>query len=343
MSGLENENGPIFVVGAPRSGTTLLQLILDSHPLVGMQGELHFFDQIKQLRKSWPSEVSAENLQEFYRGLDKLAAFQYLPEVSRHLGWTTEQLLHGGGGSLEDFFRCMVAAPARLAGKPWCGEKTPENIRYLAELVEIFPKAKIVHIHRDPRAVVASLMQVPWAPDSVFINALKWKIDMLYADEFRKEGGRLHELAYEELVTEPRACLQGVCDFIGVDFDERMLAFHRSAGDKLQGEAWKDGARQPVNASSREKWTSVLSRPESRLVEILAGSIMELRQPETKGVGLPSLLRCLVRDLDRYRDERHHKRKNESTGMIEGEESRLRARLVQALLQRTRKHQDVNQ
>ncbi len=338
MASLHVENGPIFVVGAPRSGTTLLQLILDAHPLVGMQGELHFFDQINQLRESWPSVICKENLQTFYRGLERLAAFQYLPELNRHLGWTTEQLLHAGGSSLEDFFRCMVAAPARLAGKPWWGEKTPENVRYLADLVEIFPNAKILHIHRDPRAVVASLMQVPWAPDSVLINALKWKIDMLYADEFLKAGGRLHELAYEELITDPRACLQRVCDFIGVDFDERMLAFHRSAGDRLQGEAWKDGTLQPVNASSREKWTTVLSRPESRLVEILAGSLTEMRPSKTEGVGLLSLLGCTVRDLGRYLGERRRRKEAGSAGVIEGEEGRLRARLVQALLQRSRKH-----
>jgi len=343
MADLQNGNGPIFVVGAPRSGTTLLQLILDSHPLVGMQGELHFFDQINQLRETWPSVVTAASLQEFYQGLDRLAAFQYLPELDRHLAWTTEQLLRAGGGRLEDFFRCMVAAPAKLAGKPWGGEKTPENIRYLAELVEIFPTAKILHIHRDPRAVVASLMQAPWAPDSVLINTLKWKIDMLYADEFLKAGGRLHELAYEELVTEPRSCLQGVCDFIGVDFEERMLAFHRSASDKLQGEAWKAGTLQPVNASSKVKWTAELSRPESRLVEILAGSLTALGQPETKGVGILSLVGCAVRDLSRYIGERHHKREAGSEGMIEGEEVRLRARLVQALLQRSRKHRALGQ
>ena len=155
--------GPIFVVGTPRSGTTLLGLLLNAHPDIAIMGELHFFDQILPIRKRVPSLVTNAELDNFSAHLRRTYAFQFLPYGEDLLSATLQRLKRDGERSYERFYQYAVDEFARRE-RAWIpGEKNPSNLRPIDHIMRIFPNAKIVHIVRDPRAVAASLSRMPWA------------------------------------------------------------------------------------------------------------------------------------------------------------------------------------
>lgn len=331
---------PIFVVGAPRSGTTLLQLILNAHPDVAIHGEIHFFDAILQLKAEIPAFEDQENLRSFFEQLGRANALRYIPGFEQRLMTVQKRLEQSASPSYELFFRLLMEVFAEESGAGRCGEKTPQNIRYLPELVEVFPRAKIVHIVRDPRDVVASLLTMPWAPDSVLLNSLKWKIDMLYMRDFLQTGGMVHEFHYEDLVAEPEPTLHALCHFIGIDWHPAMLEFNRSADTQIQDEPWKSGTRRELNASAVAGWKKKLGPSEARVIQIFSSPFLEHYGYTSEPGSMTELLSLPWRlgvDVARYLAHRRTAgaaEQNEDPGLIVGEESRLRAKMREAILRR---------
>jgi len=334
------DSEPIFVVGAPRSGTTLLQLILDSHPDIAMNGEVHFFDQVLQLRAQIPDLCAAGAVEHFFAQLPRIDAFQYLPNLASQLGEVRARLASDARPTYERFFLYMLEAPALAAGAKRCGEKTPENIRYLPDLTRILPTAKIVHIVRDPRDVVSSLLKMPWAPQGVVANALKWKIDMLFMRDFKRDGGRVHELRYEDLLEHPEATLHALCEFIGVSWTHQMLQFHSIAHGRIKDEPWKRGTSRQLNESARGRWRQDLSAGQVNVVEFVVRPFLEDYGYHPAGTAVRRRIALpydVGTDLWRYvrgRTAERSRRTREARDTIFGEERRLWSKLREALLTR---------
>jgi hypothetical protein len=270
---------PIFVVGSGRSGTTLLQLMLNAHPNVAVAGELHFFDQILELRKRVPDLATRQRIDQLIRLLPSLAGFRYLTNFEPVLADARARLIAADRPSYELLYRYLLEGFCKQRGARRCGEKTTANLRYLESLTRLFPNGKIIHIVRDPRAAVASRLKVPWASDDVVTNALKWKLEVscgrAFAEQRDLADGRFFELRYEEVVAEPERTLREVCDFIGEPYDGRMLDYHTSASAYVASEPWKSGTTKPVYTSSLDSWRSELSEPQIFLIELITGAEMD--------------------------------------------------------------------
>ena len=269
---------PIFVVGSGRSGTTLLQLMLNAHPAIAVAGELHFFDQILELRKRVPDLGTRAQIDELFKLLPSLAGFRYLADFEPVLAVSRDRMIAADRPSYELLYRSLLEGFCSQQGARRFGEKTTVNLRYLEPLVRLFPNARIIHIVRDPRAAVASRLKVPWASDDVVTNALKWKLEVscgrAFAEQRDLADGRFFEIRYEEVVAEPAAALRRVCDFVGEPYDGRMLDYHTSASAYVASEPWKSGTTKPVYASSLDSWRSDLSEPQVFLIELIAGAEM---------------------------------------------------------------------
>jgi hypothetical protein len=335
-----NDLRPIFVVGAPRSGTTLLQLILNAHPDVAIHGEIHFFDAVLQLKREIPDLARPGALDHFFRELGRINALRYIPDVAGRLETVRERMEEARAPAYELFFRLLIETFAEARHAARCGEKTPQNIRYLAELSAIFPRAKIVHIVRDPRDVVASHMRMPWAPDSLLLNALKWKIDMLYVAEFLQGGGTLHEMRYEDLVSEPEAALRSLCSFVEIPWDAQMLEFNRSADDQIRNEPWKSGTRRRLNADAISGWKEVWTPAQAHLVQTVCSPFLEKYGYAPEPVSLrdrASTPWLAGLDAARFLKGRIFGaayRTRHAENAIVGEDSRLRAKMAEALITR---------
>ena len=211
-------DAPIFIVGSPRSGTTLLRNMLNRHPAIAICLETQFRRLIYERRRSFGNLSDFGNrarLVKQYLSIDRVKSMQIdLPAL--------EDTLLREGVSYPAFLGSFLRFYAEANGKKRCGEKTPEHSVFAGTLCEWFPGAFIIHILRDPRDVVASLMRMPRKPKNVLANANTWVRCNLGA-----WGSRQHPryllVRYEELVAQPEGQLRRICAFIGEEYSPAML------------------------------------------------------------------------------------------------------------------------
>lgn len=331
---------PFFIVGAARSGTTLLQSLLNAHSRIAVLGELHFFDQICRLKSSLPAPIAPADLDDLRRGVMNCHAIQFIPDFERTLEGAIARLRDLCPATYAQFFAALLDAHRDVSGKPVVGEKTPTNIRYLPELVETFPGARIIHLLRDPRDSISSRIRYPYSSSSVIFNTLMWKIEMLYAIDFKSSAAaspeRYLEVRYEDLTQAPEAQARRICAFLGVSYEPSMVG-DRDASQVYRNEPWKDGVRGPVNPDSVSAWKRRLTDDQVALIERVAGSYIEFggyrRAAETGGL---SVLAEGIRDFGGYlpyklREAVTRPRRKGSEGEIQSDSSKLNAMLMRAV------------
>jgi Sulfotransferase family len=133
------------------------------------------------------------------------------------------------------------------------------------------PGAAILHILRDPRDSVASLQRMPWAPDSVVINARIWRACNLAA---RKSSHRPEylQVRYETLVAQPEKELARICAHLGEDYVPAMLASDHS---DLVVPPWTRRAHEPVTVARVGAWQEELTARDAALIEWVVGPHLE--------------------------------------------------------------------
>ncbi len=207
---------PVFVVGLPRSGTTLVASLLARHPEVRNRGELNWID-----------------------------------ALARHLGGTSERAVLAQAADLVRAQMRQDDAPARVYI-----DKNPMNFSHLALIAALFPDARVIRCRRDRRDTALSLwMQhfahadMAWAYDFADIAAVADDEARLVEAARTRFGGRLVDLDYERLVREPDASLTALFDFLELPpaaLDER------GGGAIATASVWQ--ARQAVYTRSIGRW-----------------------------------------------------------------------------------------
>jgi hypothetical protein len=266
---------PIFVVGAGRSGTTLLQLMLNAHPHIAIAGELGFFEGILLLRRKIPDLSTPERIDQLFALLPNLDRHKYLTDVEAIFPAAQARLKADSAPTYEKLYRYILEGYGEVRGARRFGEKTPGNIRHLDALVSVFPNCRVVHVVRDPRANVASRRKLPMLSKDVITNTIKWNIDMCYSQSFSEKHSRNYfEINYENLVSDPVATLQRICHFLNEEYDDHMLEYYRSSEEYIKDEPWKNGTQRPVYRSSIETWRRELSEGQIYLIEWIVGRQM---------------------------------------------------------------------
>jgi hypothetical protein len=266
---------PIFIVGAPRSGTTLLAAMLAAHSRLSCGPETHFFRFLSQTDasrlcepRSWPDDavkflfsytVLRKPVPEHY-GISEEQIYSYLreqpPTVSAILSAITE--LH------------MIET-----GKCRWVEKTPNHMAHVYGIRRYFPKSPIIRILRDPRDVALSIMKAPWewAPRS-FLEALMFWRD--YDDQsasFFESDDNCYSLYYEGLVNSPESELRQLCSFIGEEYEHDMLVTSKSVRNVVTDKdlSWHGNVSAPVDKTRIHVWKTEITQEQNRLAEALIG------------------------------------------------------------------------
>jgi hypothetical protein len=214
-----------FVVGVGRSGTTLLRLMLDAHPQLVIPPETHFL----------PELIDAARRRAGAEELARIAA------ASRHwgdLGITAadfEARLRLGGTRPDRAARAFYELYAERHDKPRWGDKTPGYVKRMAIIGRALPEARFVHLIRDGRDVALSRRRRGMGAERPMAEtAAKWRDRILAARrQARRLRGRYLELRYEDLVAEPEPILRRICEFIELPYEPAMLAYHRTARERL--------------------------------------------------------------------------------------------------------------
>lgn len=273
---------PFFVCGAPKSGTTWLQRILDAHPEVCCSGEGHFI-----------TRVSAP-----------IAAT--VTDYNRRLKWEAEQVYEGKPyygpvtqAEFDDMMRNFILTRLKARAGPgvrWVGDKTPNYTRDLDMLHQLFPAAKIIHIVRDPRDVAVSRMGhnrragrteafTPGAEEhrlTVESGVRLWVEAVTAVDAFAaKHPGLVHEVHYGDLHDDPMATVGRLFDFLGAATEPGLIdqvvaatSFEALAGRKRGEEDPSSFLRKGVVGD----WKARLDPQTAKLIVDSCGELMRLKR-----------------------------------------------------------------
>lgn len=247
---------PLFVLGCPRSGTTLLAEFL-APTAYGAPVETHF---ITKYARRLPGYGDLSVRAHFDRLVDDILGerpvMQWRLDVDRNALWAA----HGGRPYVELVDGICRRRAARLGKRSW-GDKTPHFILDLPRLAALFPESKYIYVVRDGRDVALSLLEKSWGPGNLYACAEYWKA--CNAESAALAGlrarGQLFEVAYEALLDDPRSIVARMYAFLDEPFPEDVL---RPLLDS-------------VRRGNCNKWMTRLTPAEVQLFERVAARTLE--------------------------------------------------------------------
>lgn len=258
---------PVFIVGAPRSGTSLLRVLLNRHPAFGLCDETYFFYYVYHRQNIFGD---LQNLQNRRVLIERYSETRRIRGLDVDLDALKQHLLEEAT-DYQNFFIALLKFFAQTKGKKRYGEKTPHHAFEAETLCRIYPQCRLIHLVRDPRDVVESLMRMPWGSPSIAANTRLW-VKSVKAAELCKDEENFLRVKYEMLVNNPEVELRRICKFLSEPFDEQMLA---AATEEKKGlHPWFQRAQKPVNTNRIEKWRDALTARQIAIVERIAGETM---------------------------------------------------------------------
>jgi hypothetical protein len=258
-----------MVVGSPRSGTTLVQRLACEISGVRMPPETHFFTEFVPgllARRTFPLDAAALS--------EEIGNYLAL-EGSRDLALVPQAVIDDLGGACERPFALFDALVRQLAGpaEVW-GEKTPDHLVWWRALARAAPWLRFVAVVRDPRAVVASTLSMPWDDPRVpawgdrtyLSHAARWAVlqDQVGAMHDTLGAERCLVLRYEDVVVDPGAARTALASFLGRPGVTELQV--PSEGMVLPWEPWKRHAFDPVGTDRVSAWRATLGERRSRHV-----------------------------------------------------------------------------
>ena len=278
----------VFIVGCPRSGTTLLQRIFDCHPQVAVTPETHWIP--RWYEKKIGKGITPEGLVR-KKLVRSLLAFPRFGELGIERAELEALRKPGGTISYAQFISRLFDLYGKKRGKQFVGDKTPGYARNLNTLHALWPAAKFVHLIRDGRDVCLSILSwqrakgwaageglarfSSWAESPLCAAALWWDWHVRLAREagLGFEGGVYMELRYEALVADPHGECRKLCTFLEIPYCEEMLQLYESraedghAGDEKH--PWRS-----ITAGLRD-WRTQMRSQDVELFEAAAGDLLD--------------------------------------------------------------------
>jgi hypothetical protein len=270
---------PVFVVGGPRSGTTLLSAMLAAHPAFDCGPETHFLSRWSRLAPSerqrildpadWPERATAYvcSLSLGKRPIHPMFGL----EREEVRAWMAVR-----PPSLATMLESLTAQRALRNGSPRWVEKTPRHLEVPELIVSTWPRARIVRIVRDPRDAAVSLTKVPFGTPSLLTNLSVLSRMNEAAAEFYRTSGLALTVRYEDLVTSPERELRRICDFIEVDYVRAMLEDRSGATSvAAEHEWWKGDATGPLDRSRSGRWAEEMPPAVQHYAALNLGPMLE--------------------------------------------------------------------
>ncbi|MEM8947292.1 MAG: sulfotransferase [Planctomycetota bacterium] len=258
-------DAPIFVVGSPRSGTHLLRFCLSQHPRIYICPETAFFFQVYGNRKLIPESTISENVEKLFNKLYRsgdptMREFDYLREelTARVANEVT---------TYSQFAETVLAAFAAAKGKERWGEKTPLHSLYLQQIFELFPSSRVLMLNRSPKNVIASYVKSSHLPNDFYKGAAEC---YLCYTAGRRFADKIHQVSYDDLTCQPEQTLRAICDYIGEEFDPRMLS-PGMVDSSYNNEAMKFSSDIGILPENPDKWKAVLTDHQAEFVDYLFG------------------------------------------------------------------------
>jgi hypothetical protein len=278
-----------FVVGARRSGASLVQAIFDSHPLMAVPPECDF---VVALAPDGRLPFSLRRFLETLYADERFRRWR-LPRAEVELSFTADP-----PQTYADAVRRVYTLWADRRGKPRYADKNPDHVLRITALDALFPEARIIHVIRDGRDVAASCLELGWVR-TIEQAALQWRRHV----EAGRRAGRLlpslryQEVRYEDLVGDPEATLRRLCQAVELPFHPAMLDHRRSASQVARPPAYPHHNRYVTRRlmPGLRDWRRDLPGEAVGRFELLAGPLLTELGYELQGQRLARGVRLQAR------------------------------------------------
>ncbi|MGH8870240.1 MAG: sulfotransferase family protein [Actinomycetes bacterium] len=267
---------PVFVGACPRSGTTLLRTMLNSHPGLAVPRETRFLLGAWERRAVFGDLRRSGNRRKVAHWIAerKDSGFKRLKVPADALANRLENAPPTIGSLLGACFEMY----AEGQGKKRWGDKRPIYAQHLDAVFAMFADAQFVNLVRDPRAAVASTRKLGWYDGDIVPAVDLWARSVRAAESWR---GRLavdqfHQVRYEDLVADPRGVLEGIATFAGLDPEgvSSMLSFYENS-DLPPSKKYHPLVSSPVTTATTRAWQEQLGPDEVAFVEHALGPTMQ--------------------------------------------------------------------
>lgn len=276
---------PVFIIGAPRSGTTLTAKILGAHPSIYIAGEGYFFDDIYSMRKESGELSNPDSLDQIYRRLMTMYGRYNMPQDQERVNSLRENVLSISAfkecKSYKDILNIFMEKQTELEGKSRWGNHTPRDLYNIDDILSFYPDCKIIACVRDPRDFMLSYkgkwkmrkgnealrLKQLYHP---VITSLLWKSSMkkvIALNDIVPEGN-LFILKYEDLVAKPEIAVNRLCHFLGESFHSFMLNVSGNNSSNLASNS------RGIFSTSVGRWKKQLSAVDAEIMQKLAANEM---------------------------------------------------------------------
>jgi hypothetical protein len=250
-----------FIVGCPRSGTTMVQQALNRHSRVAIPPETKFFFS--------------------FLGHSRECQLRHIKRLEKDLGISLPRP-RAAVRSLADaraFYDVMAHQYVeRLQKKAVTGfgEKTPEHTSHLSHIQQLFPEAKILVLSRDGRDVASSLTRMPWMPAGLYVNFLVWLYYHRIVQQAKASAGpNFYFVRYEDIVADPQREFGGILRFLGLpDEPEVAAGWGNREGIPQREFAWKERALRKISRERVGVFQRELTSPQIAILERLGESAL---------------------------------------------------------------------
>lgn len=292
----------VFIVGRGRSGTTLLQNILDAnqHVLMPIESRLIIYLKQKYFTKTkWTRADVLEFIDDIY--LDK--KFRKYWNIKKEL--LKEKFLAIPLSKISFNLLCKLIylnyeSPYKKGEILLLGDKNPTYSLFVSELLAVFPEAKFIHLVRDYRDNVLSNINVI-KTESIPIAAHGWVAYNQEIEKVKKNNPTIFlTIKYEDLVAFPEENAKKNCHFLGLSYNPEMLEFNKIIEKKIESESFDStkemadfhpNLTKPINTNHIKKWETAFTKKEVELIEFIAGDYgkkygYETSQPKSSSLSL---------------------------------------------------------
>ena len=282
----------IFVVGNSRSGTTMMGRILGRHPNVHTFGELHFFGQL--CAPPFSSKSSQEEIEKLASQLHCIQREGYRthgnPRRFLSEAQTFLESLTTYPETQATLFEAFLHYIAAENGRTIPCDQTPRNVFYIADILQLYPKARIINMIRDPRDVLLSQKRkwkrrflggsdMPmketfrdWMNYHPITISYIWRTAVTAAEQFLQHE-RVTSIYFEELLAHPEATVKHLCDFVGITYTHAMLQVPQVGSSVAEDQPQQLG----INPHRAHSWRDgELSSAEIYLNQTITASFMKM-------------------------------------------------------------------
>lgn len=273
---------PIFVIGAERSGTTLLRLMLTAHPDICIPPESLFFVALESKYGAAPDLLP--QIEDFLNDL-------YNNNFHRFWEWNVDPKLLLN--NWKNYHQLSYTQAVETVYQTYCqqfdpaasiwGDKNPFHIYQLGKIKRYFPGVKVILIVRDFRACYSSVKKLVakeqesgevWQGIKT-IGGLthQWNQVVKIIEKYHQKWEQFYLVSYEDLVREPSAQLAKICKWVGVDFQESMLQFYQKNAElglvPVNQMVWHPNTLEPIGSDRINAWQDELSVTELETIELM--------------------------------------------------------------------------